>query len=133
MPQSLALAARMVVTLTLLVVLALNLFVLGLACRTNRSPESPPARAMCRGSMQCVLPGNANRDLAGQTLHSPGWRPRESSSARRLRVATTLPKQSSRCPLEALSVDGCVCRHAFELSRLSTVSALGRASIMVFG
>lgn len=70
---------------------------------------------------------------AGTPLHSPGWRQRESSSARRLRVVTTLPKQSYGCPPETLAVDGCVCRHAFELSRLRTMSALGRASIMFFG
>ena len=38
-PQALALAAQIVATLALLVVLALNLFVLGLAFRTNRPPE----------------------------------------------------------------------------------------------
>ncbi len=44
MPQALALAAQMVATLALLVVLALSLFVLGLAFRTNRPPESPARR-----------------------------------------------------------------------------------------
>jgi peptidoglycan/LPS O-acetylase OafA/YrhL len=44
MPQALALAAQMVATLALLVVLALSLFVLGLALRTYRPSESPAQR-----------------------------------------------------------------------------------------
>jgi hypothetical protein len=48
MPQALALAAQMVATLALFVVLALGLFVLGLAFRANRPPASP-ARSLTTG------------------------------------------------------------------------------------